>query len=827
MTIRPEALTRTRQIAGSAAALALLAGATGLSGWILDSALLKTGFAGEVSMKANTAVGLCWVAAAVGCLLPSQRAAIQVTVARTLGVLVALLGALTLSQHVFGANLGIDELLFAEPRGEAATASPGRMGPPACVSFVLLGAGVFAFDARTRRGTAPAQWCALGTSVLALFAILGYATGAEQLYGIARYTGIAVHTAVAFVLLALALFLGRAELQPARLLVADNPGGHVARTMLPAAILLPLVIGWLRTIGQRKGLYDTAFGRALLLLTLIVLFTAIVWRVAHRLSSVAAERAAAEQASSRARAEAERLALENVATLSVLESLLAHAPIGLAFFDRDGRCVRVNPFLAGVHLAPQAPRAGQPMQDVLPGITVELEAAMERLFRDGTSTMDMEIVSRAGSTSEQSWLLGVFPVRDASGSITLAGAVLIEITERKRLEAQRGALLQSERAARVEAERAARLKDEFLATLSHELRTPLNAILGWTAIAKQTHPHTPELDRPLQTIERNARLQAQLIEDLLDISRIVSGQMRLAVEAVQVPLVVRAAVTSMMPAANAKQITLDVDIEPDLVPITGDSARLQQVVWNLVSNAVKFTPPGGRVQVSVKRSGTWVELTVRDDGAGITPEFLPHVFDRFRQADSSTTRRHGGLGLGLSIVKQLVELHGGSVTVTSAGENQGATFVMLLPVRAEHEQYAELKANREPLPPAVLAGVHVLVVDDESDAGEIVSRVLVESSATVTLATSVEEAVAALEREPAQVLVSDIAMPGRDGYDLIHAVRQRHDAKALPAIAVTAFARAEDRIRALSAGFQLHITKPIDPHELTYAIASLAGRTGT
>jgi signal transduction histidine kinase len=314
------------------------------------------------------------------------------------------------------------------------------------------------------------------------------------------------------------------------------------------------------------------------LLTLIVLFSSLVWRVARRLSAVAAERAAAERATSRARAEADRLALENFEAL-----------------------------------------------------------------------------------------------------------------------AQRASLMESERAARLEAERAARLKDEFLATLSHELRTPLNAILGWTAIARQTHGHVPELARPLETIERNARVQAQLIEDLLDISRIVSGQMRLAVEAVELPLVVQAAVTAVTPAASGKQIRLEIDLEPDLVSVTGDAARLQQVLWNLLSNAVKFTPNGGRVQLGVRRRGALVELTVSDDGIGIAPEFLPHVFDRFRQADSSITRRHGGLGLGLSIVKQLVELHGGTVTVASAGENRGASFVVLLPLHAESDEDAELRAARTPL----------------------------------------------------------------------------------------------------------------------------------
>jgi signal transduction histidine kinase len=242
------------------------------------------------------------------------------------------------------------------------------------------------------------------------------------------------------------------------------------------------------------------------------------------------------------------------------------------------------------------------------------------------------------------------------------------------------------------------LKDEFLATLSHELRTPLNAVLGWTAIAKQMKDRPAELDRPLETIERNARVQAQLIEDLLDISRIVSGEMRLAVEIVQLPAVVQAALSTVTPAARAKQIHLDAEIAADWTAITGDAARLQQVVWNLLANAVKFTPTGGHVTLRVRRQAQWIELSVSDDGIGIKPEFLPHVFERFRQADSSITRRHGGLGLGLAIVKQLVELHGGSVSVSSPGENQGSTFVVLLPLRGDHETAPEVERSAAPLP---------------------------------------------------------------------------------------------------------------------------------
>ncbi|HET9955142.1 MAG TPA: ATP-binding protein, partial [Polyangiaceae bacterium] len=423
-------------------------------------------------------------------------------------------------------------------------------------------------------------------------------------------------------------------------------------------------------------------------------------------------------------------------------------------------------------------------------------------------------------------LTGVFPVHDATGAITLSGAVLIEISDRKRLEAQRAALLDSERAARIEAERAATLKDQFLATLSHELRTPLNAILGWARIARQSAARPPELERPLEVIERNARAQAQLIEDLLDISRIVSGKMRLTKEAIELTQVAQAAVTAAAPAAEAKQIQLGFEAQPALPPIDGDPTRLQQVVSNLLSNAIKFTQRGGSIQVTLTRRGSNLELRVTDDGAGISPEFLPHVFDRFRQADSSTTRRHGGLGLGLSIVRQLVELHGGTVLAESPGPQKGASFIVSLPIVVDADRARDSGMLRWLLPEAALSGVRVLIVDDEPDAREFVGRILMDLGAQTRLAASVDEALDCLHPEPAHIIVSDISMPGRDGYELIHAVRQLYDGKTVPAIALTAFARSEDRMRALSAGFQLHVAKPVDPHELTLAVASLVGRTG-
>jgi signal transduction histidine kinase len=394
-----------------------------------------------------------------------------------------------------------------------------------------------------------------------------------------------------------------------------------------------------------------------------------------------------------------------------------------------------------------------------------------------------------------------------------------------RAEEERRQLLEREQQARLQAQAANRAKDEFLATLSHELRTPLNAILGWSRLLASGHLDEPTSRRAIEIIERNTRLQAQLIEDLLDISRIITGKLRLEFRAVDVRSILEGAVDSVRPAADAKRIRLECDID-GAHAIMCDPARMQQVVWNLLSNAIKFTPEQGRVTLQAARSNGTVLITVTDTGVGIAPEFLPYVFDRFRQQDAATTRAHGGLGLGLSIVRHLVELHGGTVEAQSEGAGRGATFEISVPVAplpvAEPVNVAT--SGEQPfdeLPS--LAGIRVLVVDNEADARALVAAILEGSGAQVRSTASVAEAMAEIERERPDVLLSDIAMPVEDGYALIRKVRALD--RTMPAAALTAFATAGDRARALLAGYQAHLPKPIEPSELTAVIATLAGRT--
>ncbi|HKQ09457.1 MAG TPA: ATP-binding protein [Blastocatellia bacterium] len=426
-------------------------------------------------------------------------------------------------------------------------------------------------------------------------------------------------------------------------------------------------------------------------------------------------------------------------------------------------------------------------------------------------------------------------LRDRNGEIAGLLAVIRDISERKRVEQSREELLEREQAARAQAEEASRLKDEFLATVSHELRTPLNAILGWARMLNMHDLKGDVAQRGLTTIEKNAQAQAQLIEDLLDVSRIVSGKLRLSVMPVRVAAIIEDAVETIHPAAEAKGVSLDLDIDSDSGLVSADPQRLQQMVWNLLSNAVKFTPRDGHVQVRLARVNSHVEIVVSDTGQGIAPEFLPYVFDRFRQADGSITRPYSGLGLGLAIVRHLVELHGGSVEARSAGINQGAMFTIRLPLLMVHMKEGEAQSARrgadgaeplrvEPLPS--LDGVRVLVVDDEVDALLLMSEMLSQCGASVKTAASGEEAFAELKEWHPHVIVSDIGMPKEDGYAFMKRVRSwtREIGSWIPAVALTAFARAEDRMRALASGYQIHVPKPVEPAELITVIASLVER---
>jgi signal transduction histidine kinase/ActR/RegA family two-component response regulator len=677
---------KSHQLAAACGLIACGVGATALTGWIAGTDALKALSAGGIVIKTNTAICLVCAGLSLSILSRPTLSASARRVARVLALGVAVVGAMTFSQHLFGWNLGIDEWLFREVPGSPATTSPNRMGPPASLAFPLIGGALLLLDRGASRRLPPPQALALAVMLIALVPLLGYVFGVSQLYGLARYTGIALHTAIALFLLgAGALFARPAVGVPARFLAGDL-GGVLLRRMIPAAVLLPLLLGLGLAFGQRAQFYGQEFAWSLLIFSFIVLFSWLTWRTAAVVHRHAAARQRAEQA------------------------------------ERELR---------------------------------------ERL----------------------------------------------------------AATLESERAARALAERANRLKDEFLASVSHELRTPLAAVSGWVQLLAGGQLGERDARRAIEAIDRNARLQEQLVNDLLDMSRIEAGTLRLDVEEVDLAGVIDAALAAAAPAIEARGLQLERRL--GAVPIVrGDPARLQQVFSNLISNAVKFTPRGGRVTVTARADQGGIEVAVADTGVGIRADFLEHVFDRFRQADGSTTRRHGGLGLGLSIARQLLEMHGGMLTAQSEGEGLGATFTVRIP--AQRGVSAPDESVGGPLlEPAVLEGTAVLVVDDQLDVCELVERSLVTHGARVRTASSVEAAIGALETDRFDVLVSDIGMPGQDGYDLIHYIRAR--GLDLPALALTAFARSVDIERALAAGFQRHLTKPVSPDRIVQVVAALKG----
>ena len=429
-------------------------------------------------------------------------------------------------------------------------------------------------------------------------------------------------------------------------------------------------------------------------------------------------------------------------------------------------------------------------------------------------------------------LCRMVPERDERGRVTGWICTATDIDQQKRIEEANKVLLASEKEARRQAEIANRTKDEFLATVSHELRTPLNAILGWTRMLRTGAVEPKSLTRVLETIERNARAQTQLVEDILDVSRIIAGKLRVNVKKTDLHAVARSALDSVRPAAEAKGVVLMAELQPGSGEFCGDPDRLQQVVWNLLSNAIKFTPKDGTVELRIERVRSDVRITVTDTGAGIVPSALPHVFDRFWQADSSITRSQGGLGLGLAIVRHLVEVHGGTVEAASEGDAKGARFTVQMPVRAvapAPEAVAEygpepVSAAQEPrvIPENLLNGVHVLVVDDEPDARDLVTAVLVNCGAQVRTASTVDDAIARLHERRPDVVISDIGLPNEDGYALIRRVREIDP--DVPAAALTAYASPEDQQRALASGFHAHVSKPVEPADLAVLVASLTGR---
>jgi len=536
------------------------------------------------------------------------------------------------------------------------------------------------------------------------------------------------------------------------------------------------------------------------------------------------ERKQAEEARRRSEEEARR-------QLAYVEAIYATAPVGLCFVDTDLRFRSINTRLAEMNGKPVEDHLGRTLREVVPDIADTIEPRYRRVIETGEAVLNLELSAAGKRGTLQHYDVSYYPIKDDKGHVLGVNVVVVDITQRKQVEEDRERLLEQETAAREEAEGANRMKDEFLATISHELRTPLTSILGWAHMLIENSLQESQRRHALDVIERSAKSQKELIDNMLDTSRIITGRLKLDARPVEIEQILLAAVDVIRPSAEAKGIDLQVLIDDHGSLVFGDANRLQQVIWNLLANAVKFTNPDGRIKTRLIRDGNQIEIYVHDTGIGIEPHFLPYVFDRFRQADSTSTRRYGGLGLGLAIVRHVVEMHGGSVAAWSPGKGQGSTFKVRLPVASPRRQAKsepepaskEASAHTELQKCGTLTGLRVLVVEDDPDTLDLLRFILENCGASITAAASASEALDVLERWQPDALVSDLAMPVQDGFELIAKVRSRGPERGgnIPAVALTAYTRAEDRTRALAAGFQIHVSKPVDPQELVSVLVSL------
>lgn len=520
---------------------------------------------------------------------------------------------------------------------------------------------------------------------------------------------------------------------------------------------------------------------------------------------------------------------------SFLGALVESADEAIIGKDLDGIVTSWNPGAEKLYGYTAEEMIGKPIVLLIPADHPDEEPRILERIRNGERIQHYETkrVRKDGAVIDVA--LTVSPIRDSLGQIIGASKISRDITDRKRAEArEREILRQAQRdrrqaeVARQQAEEASKAKDEFLATVSHELRTPMTAIIGWSRMLASGQLNQERQRKAVETIDRNARSQAQLIEDLLDVSRIITGQLRVEFKNVDLAAIVTTAIEALRPAAETKRIRIDFTLSTGGGPIVGDPERLQQVVWNLLSNAIKFTPRDGRIQVQLRRVESQVELRVIDNGIGIDPEFLPHVFDRFSQADSSITRSRSGLGMGLAIVKSLIELHGGVVSAESVGVDQGSTFTVKLPISAlRGETRRGRPAEKPKLQTALklrddLVGVRILIIDDEPDTCELLRFVFNECGAIIETAQNANEALEVFDGGEFDILISDIGMPEVDGYELIRIIRQERRSR-IPAVALTALARIDDRIKALNAGYQMHVAKPVEPVELITIVGSIVG----
>lgn len=915
-------------------------------------------------MKANTAICLMLVSTAVLLLPDTSASTTKRRISQVFAVIVAFVGLITLSQHIFGWDVGLDQLLFLESREEAGQSFPGRMGVAASLDFFFLGIAILFLDARSARWFRLSNISVLMVVAITLLVFLYYFYGID-IEPVARYFTIALHTVVAFLSICAAIFLARPERGVAATLLGNSPGSVIARRMWPALLLI-IVLGWLRTVARNEGLIGMGFGTAAFVVAILLIFVGLIWWTAVSLNRTDTDRHLANVALRQSEAR--------------LTALLEQLPVGIGLTDREGRFLIRNsllnnfvgdklstldpvrrarwrgwdeegrlldpsewpsaramrgesvspgyemlytaedgkqiwtrvlsvPFrdqtdeLAGVIVVVQnidKQRRAENRLDVLVRVselirtiqdpnelsyavaeTVGIHLNARRcLFNETDVEHDLEIVHRdycngaesvagehrisdysrvtslemeRGNTivnfdsktdprtafdyertyaqtgerayvavplmREGRWVASLFISDDEPRQWSKEELLLMQTVaertwtaiEKLRAEAEREQLLQREQEARDAAEKANQLKDEFLATLSHELRNPLNVILGYSELLLRMPEieQSPRLAKMGEALRRNAQSQSQLINDLLDLSRLQRGKISLNHEPVSLPAIIDNAVETVRADATAKGINIHLNVSDQLLLVEGDRLRLQQIAWNILNNAVKFTPAGGDIGIALDSQNGNAVLAVTDTGQGIDPSFLPHVFEMFRQADGSNRRRHGGLGIGLALVRQLVQLHGGTISAESDGPNKGSRFTARLPLMNET---TPLASSRSPgsVELNLLAGTSFLIVDDSEDTITMLEELLKVSGANVTSATNGADALRLAQENEFDVILSDISMPEMDGFEFLQKLREIDGRQHIPVIAITGFGRTGDIERARAAGFYSHLTKPLN-----------------
>jgi signal transduction histidine kinase/ActR/RegA family two-component response regulator len=841
-------LARCRAYSIGLSFVAFSIGAAGLLGWILDNEFLKRIYPSLVTMKANTAV--CLMLAAVSLFLIEDREAStsKRLISRLLAAIVAIVGVITLSEHLFGWNSGLDQLLFHETRAEAGLSFPGRMGVACALNFSLLGIALSLVDVRSRRWGRIANITVLFVVTITLVVFLYYFYGIEEHEPFALYFTIALHSVVAFLCLAAAVLLARPERGVVTALLGNSPGAVVARRLWPA-LLIVILLGWIRTITRNAGWYSQGFATAVFVVAVLVLLASLIWWTAVSLNRTDRERYLAEGR------------LEVLVHVSELIRTL-HDPYQLSYAVAQtvGRQLRVRRCLfnetdveryleivhrdycdgaesvAGEHriseyssITSHEMELGRTVVNCDSKTDPRTAADYHRAYEaNGERAYVAFPLLREGRWVASFWASDDQPrlwTKEEVSLLQTAGERTWTAIEKLRAEAERERLLRSEQEARDAAEKANQLKDEFLATLSHELRNPLNVILGYSELLLRM----PEIEgserlrKMGEALRRNAQSQSQLINDLLDLSRLQRGKISLNLETISLAAIIDSAVETVRTDVAAKEIEIRLHPSDQLLLVEGDRLRLQQIAWNLLNNAVKFTPAGGRIEISLGHDGDTAVLLVADTGQGIDASFLPHVFEMFRQADGSNRRRHGGLGIGLALVRQLVQLHGGTISAESDGPNKGSRFAIRLPLLRETAPISSspvVSAGAVEL--EVFAHKSFLVVDDSEDTIGMLTEWLRVAGANVLTATNGADALRLAEESEFDVILSDISMPEMDGFEFLQRLRKIEGREEVPVVAITGFGRNDDIARASAAGFYSHLTKPLNLKVLAEVLQQLA-----